>query len=77
MGERAFQRRGSLLKYECLALLFSTVTCLSFACDADLVGLTLNDIYLVISKLLLGAFNDLMANIIYESLKIYMRGRRC
>ena len=76
MGGRAFQRRGSLLKNECLALLFRTVTCLSFPCAEDLVDPTLNDIYLVMSKLLLGAFNDLMVNIISENSKVYMIGRR-
>ena len=72
MGGRAFQRRGNLLKYEYLALLFGTVTYLSFPCTADVVDPVANDKYLLTSKLLLGTFRDMIVNIISVSSKVLL-----
>ena len=58
MGGRAFQRQGSLLKYEYLTFLFGIVIRLGFPCAEDLVDPAVNDKYLVISKLPVGAFKD-------------------
>ena len=48
-------------------ILFGTLTCLSFPCAADLIDPAVKDRYLMIPKLLLGALNDLIVNIISVS----------
>ena len=64
---------SSRLKYyECLALLFGILICLSLPCAADPVDKAVKGRYLVISKLLLGALNDLIANTISVNSKMYI-----
>ena len=56
--------------------MFGILICLSFPCAADLVDPAVKDRYLVISKLLLGVLNDLIANIMSVSSKKYIIGKR-
>ena len=76
MGGRAFQRQGSLLKYEYLTFLFGTVTCLGFPCAEDLVDPAVNDKYLVISKLPVWSFKIQQTSAVSESSKMYIIDRR-
>ena len=67
--------RKSVKIYEYLALLFGTVMCWSFPCAADVVDPAANDKYLLMAKLLLGTFRDLIANIISVSSEVYIISR--